>query len=58
MTECDNCTNKECIGCKNSNRFVITTICDAECIFDKETEEMYCGTDLKVICNLLNKLNG
>ena len=57
MNECENCTNEECIGCTNSNRYVIKTICDTECIFDKKTEEMYCDTDLKIICNLLNKLN-
>ena len=59
MKECEDCTNKECVGCKNNNnRFVISTICDTECIFDKKTEEIYCDTDLKIICNLLNKLNG
>lgn len=57
MNECDDCTNKECIGCKHNNRFTIQSICDEECILDKKTEEVYCDTDLKSICNLLNKLS-
>lgn len=56
--KCDDCTKKECVGCKyQKDRFKIERICDAKCIFDNMTEEMYCENDLEQICLLLNQLN-
>lgn len=55
--DCNNCETKDCVKCEKKDRFSNQVICGEECILDNLTEEMYMKSDLKLICELMNKLH-